>query len=77
MGHVNKERKSIVKNQIINKVKDLMKTLIDYIEIDDAADELGRKFMHDCMPPILMQSEVRRTSKGDGDFMKNGQVFNR
>lgn len=54
-----------------------MKALTNYADIDQAVDKLGRKFIYDSMPPILSKKEVRHTSRLDGDFMKNGRIFNR
>lgn len=77
MGHVNKDAKSEVRNTIVNKVKSLMESLIKHIDVDLASDKLGRKFMYDSMSPILSKQEVKYTSKYDGDYMKDGKIFNR
>lgn len=61
----------------MNKVKYLMLQLINYVDMDQAADKLGRKFMYDSMPPVLSKLEVKYTSKYDGDYMQDGKVFNR
>lgn len=66
------ERKCIIK-----KVKHLLEKVIDYVDVDQAADKLGKKFMYDSMPPVLSKVEARYTSKYDGDYMKEGKVFNR
>lgn len=59
------------------KVKKLMETLINYVDIDNAADKLGRKFIYDSMPPVMSQNEENCTSKEDGDFLRDGNVLNR
>lgn len=77
VGIVNKNDKSKRRDLIIDKVKSLVSALVNYIDVDAAADNLGRKFMHDAMPPLYSQEEARHSSKYDGDFMRNGRVFNR
>ncbi|XP_060522241.1 ribosomal oxygenase 1 [Cylas formicarius] len=77
VGHVNKNSLSKKRTHILAKVRDLMSTLIDYVDVDLAADQIGRKFMHDAMPPLCSQQEAANTSRYDGDYMRNGRVFNR
>ncbi|XP_044254065.1 ribosomal oxygenase 1 [Tribolium madens] len=62
---------------LTSKIKNLMNCLINYVDIDHAADQLGKKFMYDSMPPILAKSETGRTSKADGPVLKDGVVTNR
>ncbi|EFA02272.1 ribosomal oxygenase 1 [Tribolium castaneum] len=62
---------------VTSKIKDLMNSLINYVDIDSAADQLGKKFMHDSMPPVLTKSEAERSSKADGPVLKDGVVKNR
>lgn len=77
VGHVNKDIKSTEKDTIINKVKHLMQKMIEFVDVDQAADKLGRRFIYDSMPPVLSKVEVKYTSKYDGDYMQNGKVYNR
>ncbi|XP_066249895.1 ribosomal oxygenase 1 [Euwallacea similis] len=77
IGLVNKNDKSARRKIILDKIKTLVTSLVDYLDVDTAADNLGRKFMHDAMPPLYSKEEAQFTCKYDGDFMKNGRVFNR
>ncbi|KAL1494507.1 hypothetical protein ABEB36_010094 [Hypothenemus hampei] len=77
VGVVNKNDKSNKRKLIMEKIKCLMTDLLKYVDVDEAADQLGRKFMHDAMPPLYSQEEALHSCKYDGDFMKNGRVFNR
>jgi len=67
MGVVNEGRESEGRKQFVDKVKTMMKKLIDYAPIDAACDQLGKKLMHDVLPPALEVSEVARTVAGDGE----------
>ncbi|KAG5885569.1 hypothetical protein JTB14_003767 [Gonioctena quinquepunctata] len=77
IGHVNTKTKSREKKAIKTNVRKLMRSLADYVDVDGAADQLGRKFMYDSMPPVLSKQEVNYTSKYDGDYMKDGKICNR
>jgi len=55
------------REQFITKVKHLMTKLIDYAPIDAACDQMGKKLMHDVLPPALELSEKARTVVGDGE----------
>lgn len=67
MGVANEDKASTEREQFISKVKHLMKKLIDYAPIDAACDQMGRKLMHDGLPPALELSEKARTVLGDGE----------
>lgn len=77
LGCVNSDSQAKERTTVINKVQKLMKTLISFADVDQAADKLGRKFMYDSMPPVLAKKEVGHTSRLDGDFMKDGKIYNR
>lgn len=77
LGYVNSDSNSKERNGIIKQVKTLMQKMINYMDVDQAADKLGRKFIYDSMPPILSKMEVKYTSKYDGDYMQEGKVHNR
>lgn len=77
LGIVNQNDPSTKREFMVNKVKSLIESLVNYIDVDVGADNLGRKFMHDAMPPLYSNEEAERSSKFDGDFLRNGKVFNR
>ncbi|KAJ8945086.1 hypothetical protein NQ318_005266 [Aromia moschata] len=77
LGWVNRDSQAEDRSLVLNHVEKLMQTLISYVDVDQAADKLGRKFMYDSMPPVLSKREAIHTSKYDGDFMKEGKILNR
>ncbi|KAJ8913459.1 hypothetical protein NQ315_013838 [Exocentrus adspersus] len=77
LGWVNNDCQSTQRIAVINKVQTLMETLINHVDVDQAADKLGRKFMYDSMPPLMKKTEAICSSKYDGDYMTDGKVFNR
>ena len=44
-----------------------MTKLLEFAPIDEACDQLGKKLMHDALPPALELSEKARTVFGDGE----------
>lgn len=66
-----------MKQKLVATVKSLMTKMVNYLEIDGAADQLGRKFMYDSLPPVLTPEEVRLSVKGDGERLAKGKVVNR
>lgn len=77
LGAVNEKNESVDKKLLVEKVKSLVSSLVDYLDVDSAADLLGRKFMHDAMPPLYSNEEAENSCKRDGDYMINGKVYNR
>merc|ERR1719339_857273 len=67
MGVAHEENKSSAREQFMDKVKKLMTKLIDYAPVDAACDQMGKKLMHDVLPPALELSEKARTVLGDGE----------
>lgn len=77
LGVINNYNDSVKRKLIIDKVKSLFSCLVDYLDVDLGADLLGRHFMHTSMPPVYSREEAENSSKRDGDYMKNGMVYNR
>lgn len=77
LGVVNKNNDSVNRKLIIDKLKSLFSSIVDYMDVDVAADLLGKHFMHSSMPPVYSREEAENSSKCDGDYMKNGRVYNR
>jgi len=67
MGVAHEENKSSAREQFMEKVKKLMTKLIDYAPVDAACDQMGKRLMHDVLPPALELSEKARTVLGDGE----------
>ncbi|CAG9865116.1 unnamed protein product [Phyllotreta striolata] len=76
-GFVNRGLKSEKRKSLIENVNKLIDTLKEYVNVDLAADALGRRLMYDSMPPFLSTEEANFTSKYDGDFMQDGKIVNR
>lgn len=68
---VNANRKAFktTLKRLVNKVAE--------IDADDAADEMGKKFIWDSLPPYLTTKEKDKTVDEDGEFLNDGKVKNR
>lgn len=72
--HETNDKKSIFKE----KVKNLICQLIDYIDVDNAADLMAKGHIHDFLPPFLTKDEQTCSVVENGEIMiGNGIVKNR
>ncbi|EFN62164.1 JmjC domain-containing protein CG2982 [Camponotus floridanus] len=58
-------------------VKDMVTNLINYIDLDSAADLMAKDHIHDFLPPLLSKIEEECSVAKDGEIMINGIVKNR
>lgn len=66
------------KDAFKNNIKNLITMLMEYIDIDNAADLMAVNHIHDFLPPFLFKNERKCTVAEDGEIMtKNGLVKNR
>jgi len=79
MGAVHSESNTKDRAQFMDKVKDLMGRLFEHAPVDACVDQLGRRLMHDVLPPALEVDEKMRTVAGDGErwHSKKNCVVNR
>merc|ERR1712115_98651 len=52
-GVVNEGKETSARKKFVEKVKVLMTKLLDHAPVDEACDQLGKKLMHDVLPPAL------------------------
>ncbi|XP_017661834.1 PREDICTED: bifunctional lysine-specific demethylase and histidyl-hydroxylase NO66 [Lepidothrix coronata] len=64
MGVANSDAADARRTAFMEKVQSLIKKLIDYAPIDAAVDQMARSFLHDCLPPVLTQSEKAQSIYG-------------
>ncbi|KAJ7413500.1 Bifunctional lysine-specific demethylase and histidyl-hydroxylase NO66 [Willisornis vidua] len=64
MGVANSDAVDARRTAFIEKVQSLIKKLVDYAPIDAAVDQRAKSFLHDCLPPVLMQSEKAQSVYG-------------
>ncbi|XP_009643839.2 ribosomal oxygenase 1 [Egretta garzetta] len=64
MGVANSDVVNVRRTAFIEKVQSLIKKLVDYAPIDAAVDQKAKSFLHDCLPPVLTQSEKAQSMYG-------------
>eukprot|EP00095_Tigriopus_kingsejongensis_P010057 maker-scaffold99_size374999-snap-gene-2.25 protein:Tk10057 transcript:maker-scaffold99_size374999-snap-gene-2.25-mRNA-1 annotation:"nucleolar protein 66" len=67
MGIANSDSESPERSQFIATVQGLMGKLFTYAPVDAGVDQMGKRFMHDALPPCLTPRELTRCSEGDGE----------
>lgn len=60
--------------QLLNGIRSMCKKVLEKLPIDDAVDQLQKKFQHDALPPILSGSERSRSAQGPHCKTKKGLV---
>ncbi|XP_045769412.1 bifunctional lysine-specific demethylase and histidyl-hydroxylase NO66 [Maniola jurtina] len=77
-GLVHSDVKTSRKTEIEQLVKNLFNNIQNYLPIDEAVDQMSKKFQQDALPPVLTDLEKAVTVYGDTDVMvENGKVTNR
>ena len=74
MGLVFSENDSTERNELRAKVKSLFDKIFDHASVDDAADQMGKKFQTDALPPYISKEEKQRTVFGEKVVIKDGEV---
>ncbi|XP_032043891.1 ribosomal oxygenase 1 [Aythya fuligula] len=64
MGVANSDAADTRRTAFVEKLQRLMKKLVDYAPIDAAVDQRAKSFLHDCLPPVLTQSEKQLSVYG-------------
>lgn len=78
MAHSKNRDKSIISKR--KEFKQTLTTLVEkvmHVEADAAADEMGKKFIWDSLPPYITRKEKDITVNDDGEFLNHGRVKNR
>lgn len=68
------EKPSIDRKCIMKNVEQLMKKLVSYVSVDQAADELVLDQMEEFLPPSFTSEETSCTIYGSGCFWEDGDV---
>lgn len=77
-GFVNSTNKSERRESFKEKIRHLFNRLIEYVDIDKAADSMAKSHMHDFLPPVLTEYEQECSIAQDGEIMTDeGVVKNR
>lgn len=74
MGVAFSEIDSEERNQMRAHVKSLFDKIFDHASVDDAVDQMGKKFQTDALPPYISKEERQRTVFGEKVTFTDGEV---
>ncbi|XP_015518365.2 ribosomal oxygenase 1 [Neodiprion pinetum] len=78
VGLAHADTDTIDRTKFIRRTQYLLSKLVQYIDVDRAADEMAKKHIHDFLPPVLTEEEKACSIYEDGERMtKGGIVVNR
>ncbi|XP_012939129.1 ribosomal oxygenase 1 [Aplysia californica] len=75
MGIVHSEKDLPERQGFMDKVQSLIRTMMETLPLDSACDQMGRRLMHDAMPPVLSEAEKSCSVHSAGERWDVG--FNR
>lgn len=73
-GAVHSDVDSEERNKIRNHLKSLFNRIFDHGNIDNAVDQMSKKFQTDALPPYISKYERQRTAYGEKVDIKDGDV---
>ncbi|XP_068633861.1 bifunctional lysine-specific demethylase and histidyl-hydroxylase NO66 [Battus philenor] len=77
-GLVHSDMNTPRKIEIEEMIKNLFYQIKNHLPMDEAVDQMCKKYQHDALPPVLSDIEKACTVYGDTDVMvENGKVTNR
>uniref|UniRef100_W5NFB5 Bifunctional lysine-specific demethylase and histidyl-hydroxylase n=1 Tax=Lepisosteus oculatus TaxID=7918 RepID=W5NFB5_LEPOC len=74
MGVQHSEKADVRRKEFIDKVKGLMRKLVDFAPVDAAVDQKAKDFLHDCLPPLLTKEEKSTSVYGAPTRWENGNI---
>lgn len=74
MGLAFSENDSPERTEIRDKVKSLFNKIFDHAGVDDAVDQMGKKYQHDALPPYISKEEKQRTVYGEKVVIEDGDI---
>ncbi|TRY71937.1 hypothetical protein TCAL_11489 [Tigriopus californicus] len=66
-GIANSDNDGAARTKFMSTVESLMGKLFTYAPVDAGVDQMGKRLMHDSLPPYLTPREVNRCVEGDGE----------
>lgn len=74
MGCVFSEIDSPERTAMRDKVKSLFNKIFDHANVDNAVDQMSKKYQSDALPPFISKNEKQRTVYGEKLEIKDGEV---
>lgn len=77
MGVARADVKSLKREAFKKEFQKLVAQAMEYVDLDDAVDQVAKTHVHDMLPPVLEDEELDCTVWEDGERMIDGQVIDR
>ncbi|XP_070614312.1 ribosomal oxygenase 1 [Erythrolamprus reginae] len=74
MGVVNNDSDDPRRTVFLKKIRTLVTKLMDYAPVDAAVDQKAKSFFHDCLPPVLTETEKALSVFRHPTRWENGNV---
>ena len=74
LGLVHSDDESTDRKAFLGKAKFLLKELMNYVDIDEAADAMAKGHIHDFLPPVFSGQELECSTLQDGWIVRNQGV---
>ncbi|XP_013910527.1 PREDICTED: bifunctional lysine-specific demethylase and histidyl-hydroxylase NO66 [Thamnophis sirtalis] len=76
MGVINTDAEDPRRTVFLQKIRTLVTKLMDYAPVDAAVDQKAKSFFHDCLPPVLTETEKALSVLRHPARWENGNVQN-
>ncbi|XP_039187672.1 ribosomal oxygenase 1 [Crotalus tigris] len=76
MGVINTDADDPRRTLFLQKIRTLVTKLMDYAPVDAAVDQKAKSFLHDCLPPVLTETEKALSVFRHPARWENGNVQN-
>ncbi|XP_007438261.1 ribosomal oxygenase 1 [Python bivittatus] len=76
MGVINTDAVDPRRAVFLQKIRTLVTKLMDYAPVDAAVDQKAKSFLHDCLPPVLTETEKALSVFRHPARWENGSVQN-
>ncbi|KAF4523338.1 hypothetical protein B566_EDAN013523 [Ephemera danica] len=76
VAHCEKKATDPRRNEFMNKLKRMMEKVFSKAPVDATADQFGKKFLNDALPPVLTKNEFRRSGLENSARMVQGKLRN-
>lgn len=76
MGVINTDADDRRRTVFLQKIRGLVTKLMDYAPVDAAVDQKAKSFFHDCLPPVLTETEKALSVFRHPARWENGNVQN-
>lgn len=77
MGVAHNDQECGERDAFLMKIRNLFGKLIEHLPIDAAADQMGKKFLNQALPPKLTKEEKQCSIHGNGENWHNGGILQR